>query len=455
MLCNLCTVRFERITDYNNHQVLHKNDKNLMIPCAYLGCTKKYTVYSSFIQHVNRYHRERTIKVDSYTCTQKECNFHARDFRLFKIHLYRHFNEPHNGVLCSLSNCVVSGKKLYTVQSLRSHIFRVHRCEYDIAKHQTQTQSNNEHFTVPSVGNLVSFNEIYQESQSGISLGSDRLQNVSQSPKVENLARLYLNSSAKHFATETILQPLIAGIAEVFEKCSNNFVFEIQNRDKLSHDEKSHVLQIFQNSFRVLNEVHNKEYGLLRTTHMRKEYYRQKFNYVAPEQVNLTVPEDEDECHYHYVPILDTLKKLLENDTIRYYCEHLEPSSRSGFSDFTDGNVFKNNDFFVINKNGLKIILYQDAFKICNPIGSSKGKFKIIAVYMILGNLPPHLRSKTSNGQLVLLCLEKHVTRFGWVVILERLIKDLNILAKDGITPTFSKQTITFKGTVILCWETI
>ena len=68
---------------------------------------------------------------------------------------------------------------------------------------------------------------------------------------------------------------------------------------------------------------------------------------------------------------------------------------------------------------------------------------------MILGNLPPHLRSKTSNGQLVLLCLEKHVTRFGWVVILERLIKDLNILAKDGITLTFSKQTITFKGTVI------
>ena len=68
---------------------------------------------------------------------------------------------------------------------------------------------------------------------------------------------------------------------------------------------------------------------------------------------------------------------------------------------------------------------------------------------MILRNLPPHHRSKTSNAQLALLCLEKHVSRFGWVVIIERLIKDLNILAKDGIILSFSRQTITFNGTLI------
>ena len=44
---------------------------------------------------------------------------------------------------------------------------------------------------------------------------------------------------------------------------------------------------------------------------------------------------------------------------------------------------------------------------------------------MILGNLPPHHRLKTSNAQLIFLSLETHVSRFGWVVFWKDLSKIL------------------------------
>ena len=93
-------------------------------------------------------------------------------------------------------------------------------------------------------------------------------------------------------------------------------------------------------------------------------------------------------------------KKFTKN--IRYYIEHPE------FFDFSGGNVFKNNNSFLVNVNGLKIILYQDA---------SKGNLKIVAVYLLLGNLPPHLRSNVINVQLVLLCREKYISKYDWEII--------------------------------------
>lgn len=74
------------------------------------------------------------------------------------------------------------------------------------------------------------------------------------------------------------------------------------------------------------------------------------------------------------------------------------------FSDFTDGAIYKNIVFFSKGERKLEIILYQDAFEVSNPIRSSKGKQKMVGVYMMLGNLFPYNRSRTDDIQLVLLC---------------------------------------------------
>ncbi|XP_066583375.1 uncharacterized protein [Prorops nasuta] len=114
----------------------------------------------------------------------------------------------------------------------------------------------------------------------------------------------------------------------------------------------------------------------------------------------------------------------------------------------TDGFLIKNNDFFKKN-NPLQIVLFQDAFEVCNPLGSSKCKFKLVGVYMIIANLPAYLRSKIEHIQLVLLCYEKHITFFGWDKVMEVLVDDLRKLEKDGIKICINNEITTINGTVI------
>lgn len=96
----------------------------------------------------------------------------------------------------------------------------------------------------------------------------------------------------------------------------------------------------------------------------------------------------------------------------------------------------------------MKILLFQDAFELCNPLGSSRGKFKVIGVYMILANLPPYLRSRINAIKLVLLVREKYVAQFGWHKVSQVLMKDLQKLETDGIDISLSEETINFKGTL-------
>lgn len=87
--------------------------------------------------------------------------------------------------------------------------------------------------------------------------------------------------------------------------------------------------------------------------------------------------------------------------------------------------IKKNILFNQVRKN-IEIILFQDAFEICNPLGSSKKKHKLIGVYMMLGNIPHQYRSCIRNIQLVMLCKESHIKNFSFEVILQPLIRDLN-----------------------------
>lgn len=58
--------------------------------------------------------------------------------------------------------------------------------------------------------------------------------------------------------------------------------------------------------------------------------------------------------------------------SLRNELGHKEPRKKNVLEDFMDGNVFKNNKFFQENPDALRIILYQDAFEIVNPIGAAK-----------------------------------------------------------------------------------
>ena len=90
--------------------------------------------------------------------------------------------------------------------------------------------------------------------------------------------------------------------------------------------------------------------------------------------------------------------------------------------DITDGHAFKSYQFFIENPGCLKVILYQDAFEIVNPLGSAKTTHKVLAVYLSLANLPAHVRSNTDHMSLVLFT-ERDQKKFGVAKVIFQIIR--------------------------------
>ena len=64
-----------------------------------------------------------------------------------------------------------------------------------------------------------------------------------------------------------------------------------------------------------------------------------------------------------------------------------------------DGNVAKKNVMFIELPNAIKLILYQDSFKVVNSLESAKRKHKVLGDYATLGNIYPQHRSKIDRFQ--------------------------------------------------------
>lgn len=157
---------------------------------------------------------------------------------------------------------------------------------------------------------------------------------------------------------------------------------------------------------------------------------------ILPQEIFLINEEGEEtDNRCNYISILDTLSQLLFDDDIRAFCENVAPLENSHLKfDIRDGELMKDNEIVKRYRNYANIIIFQDAFEVDNPLGSSKSKFKIVGVYMLLANLPPHLRSKTENIKLVMMCLESDVNTFVWDKIFETVVRDIQILETEGLS---------------------
>lgn len=95
----------------------------------------------------------------------------------------------------------------------------------------------------------------------------------------------------------------------------------------------------------------------------------------------------------------------------------------------------------------MSLILYIDDFEICNPLGTSRKKHKVTAVYWVLGNIPVQLRFTLTSIYLAILCKAEDTKQFGFPQVLEPLLTDIQSLEKDGVfVPALEKA---IKGTVV------
>ena len=94
--------------------------------------------------------------------------------------------------------------------------------------------------------------------------------------------------------------------------------------------------------------------------------------------------------------------------------------------------MYQTIDYFRRNPDALVCLIYSDAVELTNPLGSGRGKHKIVQIFWTLADIPRYQRSKIDRIQLALVVKEKVLKKYGERIIYEHLVNDLKKL-EQGI----------------------
>ena len=439
--CAVCVFSTGSLKAFVDHYKVHSNEANFNFPCGVPSCRKPFRKYASFRSHMYRDHRgyryahlqHREVHLQ---CQISFCASTCKDVGGLLGHLKRHIAENVE-IQCPFKACT----KAFSVRSsFTAHISRSHRerntyglCE-SIVKTDEKDAENNVDYDDAT-------NELDDDDHQCKVYLSDADVVTDSAQFVHNLGLFYLKLQAKFLLPASIIQSiveemqklhtfgLLCGLKKLSDRLSELNVCESDISDLLRELQDS-------NPFRACTS------GELRTHQMRQMYFKKNFKFVAPTQIYLGENKHNVSRFAQYVPIKDSLKALFEDASVKAAYNEMQQKhslqNSAGYNSFVlddiaDGRVFVNNQFFTQNPGALRLILYQDAFEVANPLGSGKKKHKILAVYFSLANFPPHYRSTIDQIQLILLCCESDFKHFGQRAIFGELIKDLRSLEDEGL----------------------
>lgn len=301
--------------------------------------------------------------------------------------------------------------------SFRTHVCRCHNVKNALQHTQSSSTGHElEHEMV--LGNEV-MDSLDQCSKGG-SCGEPSALSSENDLYTENFALFLLKLECKHHVPAKTVHYVAKGM---------------KNLHRLSQDValKEVATIVPQETFaavqsRLANDNLNIASQALTSCYQRHKYYKEKFCYVSPTEIHLGLNKQNSASICHYVPVAGLIQFLLHFSPTSSELPTSQTMSDDIFSDFTLCQPFREQD------NVIQIILYQDEFEIVNPLGSAKGNFKLLGVYMTLGNLPLHCRSNVESLQLVMLCRNKDIREFGLNLVLQPLIKDLVSLESSGLS---------------------
>lgn len=167
----------------------------------------------------------------------------------------------------------------------------------------------------------------------------------------------------------------------------------------------------------------------LRTKRGRENHWKTLHGFVSPRTVACS---DRAWETFQYVPILETIRAVSQ---VRNLFEGEEKGNSVLLEDVKDGAYFRQHTVFMNadKKKLLALQLYFDEFEVCNPLGSKRGKHKVLAGYLTIFNGSPKCRSKLSDKCLVLLAKASLVKKFGLQEIMKPLLADLHELEVNGV----------------------
>lgn len=462
--CAYCTQVFNTVNGYVNHCRFHRNECNNSFPCPLVGCSSRFTTFSGFKSHLLREHNGRGNSSNkmykhihtSICCAILFCSQVVQSKNDLIKHLKEHI-EFGTQIKCPFNKC---DKHFSNKSTFTAHLSRHHNSSNNLKVSPEfiidASYNDIDHSMVsePTASYMeetpASFDMDDCTEDSEALLQTDGIEEL----YLRNLALFYLKLESKFIIPASTIQNIIEQLQDVhsidqsiiYEKLMNRLTGEYQIPEDRAKDLVSEL-----KCSDLLVSCSN---GPLRTNHMRKTTYKKMFQYVSPISIKLGRNNSGKDNYLYYVPIKDSIQSVFTNKSVMQEYLHTKNCSGEKFceensrmlEDVTDGYAYKKTTLFNENTDALKIILYQDAFEVCNPLGSSKKKHKILAVYFTLVNFRPHLRYNIDHTLLVLLCKEHDFKYFGQAAVFKPLMQDLKDLENHGIDIFNTGQMV--KGTV-------
>lgn len=392
-----------------------------------------FKTYFKFKKHIKEKHVEGQDLQNVY-CSVDGCQFQSKNRLEINKHVYSHLRKG-CVVQCLLYQTCKSNILFKTVNAYRQHMLRRHFMQ------------NSKTFKPNSIENqnlmpiFETDNDSLQNSEFACSgkeePTTEEINYKDLSLKV--LSSLFLSLETKHFLPDKSLQMILSGILDL-NKLNTQYLQQNLEQNGIRVSESLLKNDLFK-------DILSSTTGQLRSKFTRAKYYTKYFNFVAPKQICLN-----ETSFFYYIPILETITAMFKNENFSSDFFFKKPQENGIFEDVSDGENFKCNPLFSTDKNAIQLILYQDSFEVCNPLGSFKKKHKILGIYFIVANLPAWQRSKVDQIQLAALCYEKHVKQFGFSKILENLLNDIKTLETQGLNiKIMNEESKILKGSLLAC----
>ncbi|CAN7999366.1 unnamed protein product, partial [Ixodes hexagonus] len=433
--CKRCKKKFRSLDAFFEHTLYHETSSR-GVPCSVVGCEAAFKTYSSLRSHVTRCHsrlapRNTSNPAPRRQCTVSSCSEEVSSETAFIQHLKQHLiGSPPTAVNCPFE----CDSQLRTWGSLKTHLSIYHNKEKNemVAAEPTDLDPIVTPCSSTDVGGQQRAGERLQ-ADSEVPSGTQDVDpsHFNRDSFLESLALFTLKLESKYLIPSSTVQNILEDMKRLHGISQEHLKSALKAHltDEMSRKQMDEAIDdSFVNS--PFSAALSSD-GALRTSYMRNVYYTKELSHNKPVQMSLGLDGSNEMRHYSYVPLKETLRTLLSNpDIVSRLSFDVQQSKDGVYREFTDGRAFQSQTSS--DGSAVQIILYQDAFEVVNPLGSARGKFKMVGVYFTLGNLPSFLRTAVDPQQLVLLCHEKDFKHFGSNKLFERLISDLQDL-EEGI----------------------
>lgn len=159
---------------------------------------------------------------------------------------------------------------------------------------------------------------------------------------------------------------------------------------------------------------------------------------------------------FQYVPVEETLRKLLQSPDVLTEIKQFHGSKDNVMRDMCDGSIYKNHPVFGTNSQSIQIIGYYDEVELCNPLGSSNKKHKLGCLFITIGNLHPKYRSKLKCIFIAAVGRNVIIRRHGLNTFLKPFVESLTSMSINGLSVTINCEVKVFRvGLIAVLADTL